>query len=495
MLAEPESLDPQMITGSTDFDVVEDLFEGLTAQGADGAVIPGLAQSWSADQDGLVWTFHLRPDLVWSNGNRLTAGDFVWAMRRAVDPTTASPYAAALDPIRNAAEITRGSRPVDTLGVTAPDDRTVRITLREPTPFLAGVLAQPVTYPLPKATIDRWNKQWSRPEHMISDGAFVLGSWTPQDEIVLERNPKYHEPPGDRVQTVRWILADDRRAGLRRYRANELDTAALGAEDYRWAASALPQELHSTPLLASRYLIVNMARQPLGDTPAMRQALSMAIDRDLLVSKIDTRGQIAAWGLVPPGMKSYPPQRLGYAADSEPAREHAASALFPRSPAVPQPVQITLLVEHDDVDHRIAQAIAAMWQAALPVKVTLEEHEWRVFNAQLHAGNFQVALFGWYADYADPWNFLANLKSDARELNMGAYRDQIFDGMLDASRTAAPEARMQLLGKAEAQMLANHPIIPLEYVVSQKLVKPGITGWAADPFDMNLDKFLSVGPS
>lgn len=492
LLAEPESLDPQLITGSTDFDVVDDLFEGLTAWTADGKIIPGAAASWDMSADRLAWIFHLRPGLAWSDGTKLTSGDFVYAMRRAVDPATASPYAAALLPLRNAREITEGKAKPEMLGVSAPDEHTLRLELVEPTPFLPGLMAQPIAFPLPRAAIERWSRDWTRPEHMVSDGPFKLARWVPQAEITLEKNPNYHDAATVGLDRVRWLLADDRRAGLRRYRAGELDSAALAAEDYNWATTEKPNELRSVDLLATRYLVVNMNHDPLGHDERLREALSLALDRDLLVARIDTRGQRAAWGLVPDGIEGYSAARFAYA--SQPAADRLARAKQLLADATGgKRLKISLMVERDDIDHRIAEGLRALWQSVLPVDVTLDETEWRVFNAAYHQGNYEVALAGWYADYADAWNFLADWRTEAGPLNAAGYKGPEFDRLMDRARRADGAERLSLLSQAEARLLADHPIIPVEFVVSQKLVSPRLKGWGPDPFDMNMSRYLSLG--
>jgi oligopeptide transport system substrate-binding protein len=488
LLAEPESLDPQFISGSTDYDVVDDLFEGLTAQAADGTIIPALAQRWEISTDRLRWVFHLRPGLVWSDGSPLTAGDFVYGMRRAVDPKTASPYAAALAPFKMAHAIIEGQAKPAQLGVAAPDDVTLVIDLAEPTPFLPGLLAQPIALPLPHAAIERWGSEWTRPGHMVNDGPFVLESWTPQSEILLARNPKYRDAGSVALDKVDWLLGDDRRAALRRYRGGELDSAALAAEDFSWAKTQKPAELRSTNLLATRYLVVNQTSSGIGADAALREALSLAIDRDLLVAKIDTRGQRAAWTYVPPGMSGYAPQAFAYATMPPADRVARARALWGDKRR-----SVTLLVERDDIDHHIAEALSAMWQAALPIDVTLQENEWRVFNAAYHERNFTIALTGWYADYADPWNFLANWRSEAGPLNAAGYHNPAFDEAMNKARDADGAERFGLLEQAERVLLVDHVVLPLEFVVSQNLVSPRVKGWEAGPFDMHMSRFMSVG--
>lgn len=495
LLAEPESLDPQLITGSTDFDVVDDLFEGLTAQAADGSTIPGLAERWEVSEDRLAWTFHLRADLHWSDGSPLGAEDLVWSLRRAVDPRTASPYAASLLPLRGARAIIAGAAAPETLGVAAPDPRTVRIDLAERTPFLPQLMMQPVTDPLPRAAIERWGRDWTRPGHLVSDGPFTLESWVPQSEILLERNPAYHDAAATRLARVRWILAEDRQAALRQYRAGELDHTLLAAEDYAWARQNAAAELHSTPLFASRFLTVNMAHGPLVGDVRLCEALSLAIDRAILTERIDTRGQRAALGLVPPGLGRYRPQQAEHA-DLAPAEAHARARSLLEAAGFTRdsPLAVTLLLEHDDTDHRIAGGLRAMWESGLPLKVTLQETEWRVYNAAYHRGDFELALASWYADYADPWNFLANFRSDAGPLNPGGYRSAAFDQAMAAAQEAEGEARAASLETAERRLLDDGAVLPLEWGVSQKLVSPRVQGWAADPFDMNMSRFLGVGP-
>ncbi len=493
VVADPESFDPALISGNPDFWFAEDLFEGLTAYDTDGKLVPGVATLWSSP-DGISWTFLLRRDARWSDGTAVTAFDFVYALRRAVDPKTASPYASALLPIRGAKDILAGHAPPDTLGVAAPNAEVLSISLEQPTPFLPALMALPVAYPVQRVAIERVGEKWTAPGSLVGNGPFTLVSWVPNSEIVLARNPAFHDAAAVKLDRVRYEIEEDRQAALKRYLAGEIDEVQLQPDDVAKARQDRPAEYMPEPLPATEHLIVNMARGPLGTDHRLREAISLAIDRDALAGKIDPRGGQPAWSYVPPGLGAYRPQEMAGRSLAPADRAARAKALLAEwRGGASDPLTIHLSTYKDDISHRIAQAVAAMLRQNLGVAVELDEPEWRVWDAQFHRGDFDLVLYDWVADYADPWTFLSNYRADAGLLNPGSYRNPSYDVLLDRSR-AAPDkaAREDLLEQAERSLLADLPVIPLEFDVLPYLIAPRLEGWHANPTDMHPARYLSV---
>jgi oligopeptide transport system substrate-binding protein len=457
--------------------------------------VPGVASSWETSPDGLVWIFHLRPGLRWSDGSPLTAGDFVWSFRRAVDPATASPYAEALYPIANAARLNAGSEQDATkLGVAAPDPLTLVVTLAQPTAYLAGVMSLPVCFPLPRRAIEAGGPDWAKPGRLVSNGAFTLASWTPQLEIMLARNPNYWDAGAVTLDKVRWVAVEDEQASLRAYLNGELDIAQVSPTDVRRLRVALPDQLHTDTTLRTDFLMVNTRIKPFDD-PRLRAALSMAIDRDVLAGKVNVHGQMPANSLVPPGMAGYEPQPPDWAALDKTQRLARARALLAEAGFGPDhPLKVELSYPVSDTARLTLAALAAMWKP-LGIDVALDAEENRVFNAAVRNHQMQIAYTDWIGDYPDPWTFLQLLDSRATLMNGGDYRSAEYDGLLQqAARTLDPAARMAALESAERVANRDAPLIPVAYETRPMLVSPKVRGYYGNLLDSNLSRDLSIMP-
>lgn len=493
MRAEPESLDPQKVSGQPEAIVLDDLFEGLTVLAPSGEPVAAMARSWEISADGLVWTFHLRPDAKWSNGEALTAEDFVYSWRRELDPATASPYAAALSPLAGADAIIAGKAPLDTLGVTALDPVTLKITLVQPTPWLLAALAHHTFFPVPRKAIEAAGNQWTRPGAMVSDGAYLMSGWVPHGEVTLTRNPYYYDAAAVKIATVHHVLADDMVAAVRRWEAGELDTTLVPGHELSRVQAAYPDQVHVSPYMATAFLALNVHRPELAD-PRIRRALSMVLDREVLIQRVLKGAQIPAFGLIPPGsVPGYTPPTPEWAALPMPERIAAARKLIAEARgADAPPLKLTLRSTKSEQIGLVLSAVTSMWKAALGVEATQDSSEWGVLEQDLHQGNYQVGAYGWTADYVDPWNYLANYRTDAAELNIIRYDNPRYDALLDQSRKAADKAqRFALLAQAEAMLLDDQPLIPLDFQVAQYLVNKRLAGWNPSPVEMHPSRELS----
>jgi oligopeptide transport system substrate-binding protein len=492
---EPDTLDPQRARTDASFSILRDLFEGLTAIGPDGSAVPGAAESWTVSTDGLEYTFRLREGLRWSNGDPLRASDFVAGMRRLVDPATASPYAQVFEPVVNAAAIVLGEQPPEALGVSAPDDRTVVIRLRNPAPYLLGLLAQPGTFPVHGPSLAQHGTDYARPGRLTSNGAFVLSDWVVGSHVVAERNRQYWNDARTQVERVHFFHHSDAGTEFRQYRAGELDvTYIVPPQQFAWIQEHLPGELHVSPQLTVYYYGFNLARPPFKDNPGLRRALSLVIDRERLTRAVTGLGEAPAYGWVPRGTANYTPQQFDYATRPYAERVAEARRLYAESGySAQRPLHVEIRYNQGEVHNRLAVAVAAMWKEALGVETTLYAEEFRALLQSIQARtDTQVFRSSWVGDYNDAYTF-AQLLQTGFGINLTGYSNPRYDALLaDATRQPDPARRRALLEEAERLMLADHPLLPLYFYVTKHLVKPYVTGWSDNVMNAQYSKDLGL---
>ena len=493
---EPDTLDPQKARTDGAFNILRDVFEGLTAVGPDGGTVPAAASSWDVSADGLEYTFHLREGLRWSNGDPLVAADYVAGMRRLVDPATAAPYAQSMDPVVNAAAITRGERPAADLGVAAPDARTVVVRLEHPAPYLPGLLSQPGAFPVHGPSLARHGAAYAKPGNLLSNGAYVLGEWVIGSRVGLERNRNYWNDAATGIDRVRYLHHDDPSAEYRQYRAGELDiTYSVPPQQFAAIKAATPAELHISPQLSVYFYGFNLTRPPFKDRPDLRRALSMVIDRDRIVSSVTGLGEAPAWGWVARGIANYTPQRFDYADWPAERRIAEARELYRKAGySAARPLEVEIRYNSGEVHNRIAVAIAAMWKDALGVKTTLYAEEFKALLQSIQARtDTQVFRSSWVGDYDDAYTFLQLLQSDFG-LNLTGYSSPRYDALL-AEATGQPDLarRRALLEEAERTMLADTPVLPIYFYVNKHLVKPRVLGWKDNVMNVIYSKDLRLG--
>jgi oligopeptide transport system substrate-binding protein len=492
---EPETIDPAKSTGVTENAIENDLFEGLVTFSPDGKEVPGVAESWEISDDGTVYTFHLREDAKWSNGDPVTANDFVYSFRRTVDPATASDYAPILSPIVNASAIIAGENTdIASLGVTAVDDHTLQITLNGPTPYILGLLTHNVAFPVHQATIEQFGEEWTRPGNMVSNGAFMLEDWVPQSQLTVVKNPNFHAADEVALDKIVFYPTEDLAEELKRYRAGELHiTYDVPSDQVKWLEENMADEFHNTPYLGTYYYVINLTKEPLGNELRIRQALALAIDREILTEKITQAGELPAYAWVPPDIAGYTQQATFYKDMSQDERNSHAAVLMAEAGYGPDnPLQIELLYNTSDNHKKIAVAIASMWKK-IGVETTLTNQEWKVYLESRDQKNYQIARAAWIGDYADPLNFLELFLSDAGERNDAGYNNPEFDRLLaEAAGTVDPAARMKLLEQAEKIFLDDVALIPIYHYTSQHMISPQVVGWEFNILDIHLGRYLSL---
>ena len=493
--AEPDSLDPQKTNAADSLSLDRDMYIGLATLDPHGKPVPGAAESWDIAPDGKTWTFHLRHDDKWSTGEPVTSADFLYSFRRLVDPKTAAEDPSDLKQVVNYQAIVSGEeKDLTKLGVEAPDPYTLVLHLTEPRIALPFILTDMQLAPLHRASIEQWGDQWTQPGHIVSNGPFMMKSWVPQSEIVLAKNPNFFDAKDVKLDAVHWIVTENLEAGLTRYRAGELDFVALTRTHLPWARENLPDQLHSAPVNLTTIAFFNMVKGPLAQDIRVREAFNLAIDRDVLVSKIDPRGEPPAYGMVPPVISDYTAQSMAFRGTPMADRLKQAKTLMAAAGYGPDhPLSLTTIYTTDESSRQLLLAISAMLKP-VGIDLKLQNSEWQVFVSNMNQRNYDVGFFVLLGTYDDYENGLDNWRSDAGAANPAGYANPKFDDLFHRGGTATSMAtRRDLMQQAEKVMLDDYPIAPLEFGQRNVLVSPRIEGYVTDVID-NQSRYLSVKP-
>ncbi|OSI10210.1 ABC transporter substrate-binding protein [Neisseria zoodegmatis] len=483
-VTEPQSLDPHQITGVPEINIVRDLLEGLVETDEKGAVTPAAAESWSSS-DNKVWIFKLRPDAKWSNGDPVTAEDFVYSWQRLVDPKTASQYASYLQAakVANIDDILAGKKSPDTLGVKALDPHTLEVTLTAAVPYFPQMLYHVATKPVHRATVEKHSIKWTQPEHFVGNGAYVMKKWVVNERIELEKNPQYRDAANVKINKVVFLPIGSQTDDVARYEAGEVDiTDALPPEMYSKLQEKYPNELKRSPYLCTYYFEINNQKAPFNDV-RVRKALSLALDRDTIAAKVLGRGEEPAYNLTRVGTAGFTSHQPEWTKLDYPARvEEAKKLLTEAGYSAAKPLTFTFLYNTSEQHKKIAVAAAAMWQEALGnVKVNLENQEWKTYLDSRRNGNYQIARASWCGDYNEPSTFLNTLQS-ANSSNRAFYKNADYDALLAKTLNAGinDQKRTRLYTQAEAQIDKDTAVIPVYGYVNSRLVKERIGGYSSE---------------
>jgi len=479
-LSEPKDLDPHTVTGVTENNISAALLEGLVAEDPqDLHPVPGVAERWTVDDGGGRYTFHLRPDARWSNGDPVTAGDFVFAYRRMLSPGTGSPYAYMLFCLTNAQAFNQGRiSDFALVGAHAADERTLVLTLEAPVSYFLSLLNHYSWFPLHPPTIlkhgriDQIGTPWTRSGNFVGNGPFVLKAWDPNDRIVVARSDTYWDRDRVRLREIHFHAIGDHQTEERTFRAGQLHVTGTVPIDmipvYR---KQHPELLQLAPYLGTYYYQLNVRRPPLDDA-RVRRALAAAINRDQIVRYVTRAGEAPALHFTPPDAAGYTTEaRL--AASPAKARQWLAEAGFPGGKGFPR---LTLLFNTSDAHERIAQAIQQMWKKELGVDIELVNMEWKVYLAQTQCGQYDLARAAWIGDYVDPNSFLDMWVTDGGN-NRTGWSNADYDRLIRAAaRAGDPAERYRLFQQAEALLMDQLPIIPIYFYRSKALVRPSVRG-------------------
>ena len=476
--AEPDTLDPHLATGAWEGNIINDLFIGLYTKDINGKPIVGSSIEYSKTEDGLKYTFILRENHFWSDGIKVTANDYVSGFRRVLNPKTASQYASLLYMIKNAQEINNGTKPIETLGVRALDDYKLEIELEYPTPYLLELLTHYTTYPIPSHILEIHGKEWIKPKNVETNGPYKLLSWRAHDSIRLKRNSFFYDDSNVWFDEVIYYPTEDNEAALRRFRAGELDINSGYPENKTsWLKKNMPNNIRHDNILVVTYLIFNCQSEPFTDK-LIRRAVSLSIDRDIIVNKIRNFNETIAWSLVPKGILNY--EYSGLIEEKNLTQEEryikAIKILESKGYSRDNPLKFTLKYRNGGDQKKHMVAIQSMLSKA-NIEVSLEASEPKVLYSYLRTGDFQVGDAGWIADFNDASNFLFLFESSSGPLNYGKYINPNFDLLIEnAQKEIDTIKRASILKNAEEILMEDMPLAPILFGISRSLVKEDILG-------------------
>ncbi|MBY5930139.1 peptide ABC transporter substrate-binding protein [Halomonas sp. DP8Y7-3] len=495
------SFDTSQISGGIwESQILMDVYEGLVKKSPEGKVLPGMASDWQVSEDGKTWTFSLREDARWSDGEPVTAEDFVFGWRHLLDPANASKYAYMLYPLVNAREVNTGELPLEELGVESRDDgRTLVVQLNQSTPYFLQLLTHYTAYPQPQHTFEQYGKEYVDLEHIVTNGAFTPTEWISQSRITTVKNPEYYEADQVALDGVRYHTIEDRNAGVSRFRAGELDIMReYSSSMYPLLKEEIPEATHMATYLGSYYYVFNHRDgHPTAD-PRVREALNMAVRRDVIADNIMGGTFQKSLSFVPDGIDHYQVQNAAFddaegndiTGDLNARMARAKELLEDAGYDQGNPLTLRLRYNTTDEHKKIAVAVSSMWRP-LGVEVELVNAEATVHYQTIAEGDFDVARAGWIADYNDAENFLALLRSGVGN-NYGAYANEAFDTLYDeAATTLDLDERKAILERAEALAMDDDALIPMLYYVSRNLVNPAISGWEDNIEDDHPSRWVS----
>ncbi|MDO4426727.1 MAG: ABC transporter substrate-binding protein [Moraxella sp.] len=472
--AEPESLDPHKSSDAASFDIMRQMLIGLTTSDSTGATIPSAAESWT-NVDEKVWTFKLR-DANWSNGDPLTAHDFVYSLQRLTDPKTGSPYASYLvdAKVLNAFEVTEGKAGVEALGVKALDDKTLEITLSEPVPYFPDLLTLPVTYAVNKKAVETHGDKWVEPANYVVSGAYKLKDWVVNSHITIEKNPSYYDAANTKIAEASFLPVSGS-AAVNRYKVDELDVVGVPPEQIEKLKAEHGDEMHASPRLCTFYLEHNNAKAPFDDV-RVRRAISLVIDRETLADKVIKRGEKATYQFTPPAIQGMGEVNVEWKAwDKAKRAEEAKKLLTEAGYSAEKPLKFEILYSTSEMAKLITTAASAMIKEELGgmAEASPINQEWKTMLSTRREGKYNTAFAGWCSDYNEPSTFL-NVMRSGNSNNTGKYSNPEFDKLLEQTVKAGltPADRIKLYHEAELIMDKDAAIAPVYTGVSLRLVKP-----------------------
>jgi oligopeptide transport system substrate-binding protein len=492
---EPLTLDPQKSNLVAEFRIIGDLMMGLTTEDPSANPIPGMARSWETSADGLVWTFHLR-DARWSDGVPVTAGDFVFGMRRLVDPETAAIYAYLAHAFKNGKAVNEGKAPLSALGVRALDARTLQIQLEHPVPYLPQLLMLLAFYPAPQHVVEKHGDAWVQPGRYVSNGPYKLVSWELGNKIQVVKNPHFFEAEKVCVDRINYYPTPDVISAERRVQRGELDiNTQFQSNRLQRLNEVMPGYARTHVSLATSYLSFNTRDVAAFRDVRVRRALSMSIDRDFITGKLMRAGQVPAYSFVTPGTAGYvdPPPQVAWAGLPFDQRQAQAKALLAQAGYTEdRPLEVEIKSANTTETLLLMEAVQADWRA-IGVDVSLVQAEGQVAFADYRNRNFEVGSMSWYADFNDPLTFLGLFHSETGAQNYGDYKNPRYDALL-AQADMEPDMarRARILAEAEQLMLSEDATAPIFFVVNKALVNPRVTGWVGNPLNFHRARWLCM---
>jgi len=481
------SLDPQIVEDVSGADIVRDLFEGLMNQDADGNLIPGVATGFTTNEAKDVYTFTLRDNAKWSDGRQVTAGDFVYAWRRLADPETASPYQwfAEIMSLEGVSAVMSGEADPSTLGVTAIDDLTLEVRLTASLPYFAAMTTHGSTFPSPQWVIEEFGSDWVKPGNIVSNGAYVLTEQTAMERSVRERNPMYWNNDATIIDKVVTLVINDENTALTRYLAGELDRTEVPAGQYPRLKAEFPDQAMSFPRLCNYYYTFNLSDsgpEAFKDV-RVRQALSMAVDRDIITDKVLQGGQFAAYTFTPGATAGFEVPDVPYASMTQAERDaKAVELLADAGYGADNPLSFNMLYNTSEGHKKIAIAMSQMWKQKLGVKVELANMEWKTFLETRGQQNFDLARGAWCGDYNEASTFL-DLVTSGSGYNDGKFNSAEVDALMAEAKTQSdPTANYT---RVEQIMADEMPVIPVYHYTGVMMLNTSLMNWPVNNVEQN----------
>lgn len=487
VLDEHSSVDPQVVEDVSGAEIVRDLFEGLMNQDEDGNLVPGVATGYTTNDTKDVYTFTLRDDAKWSNGDPVVAGDFVYAWKRAVDPELSSPYAWFMElmSIENASAIIAGDMPVDELGVTAIDDKTLEVKLSAPLPYFPQMTTHSTTMPAPQKVIEEFGDAWTKPENIVSNGAYVLTEHLPQERSVRERNPMYWDNDNTIIDKVVALVINDENVALTRYLAGELDRTEVPAGQFPRLSGEYPEEAISFPRLCNYYYTFNLSESgpEAFKDQRVREALSLAVDRKIIVENILAGGQPEAYTFTPAATAGFTVPDVEMAAMSQTERDARAKELLAEAGYGPDnPLTFSMIYNTSEAHKKVAVALSQMWKQKLGVEPELSNMEWKVFLETRGNQDFDLARGAWCGDYNEASTFLDLLQSDSG-YNDGKFANDRLDELMKEAKTSDDTG--PLYTEVEQIIAAEVPVIPIYHYAGVYMMDSDVGNWPVNNVEQN----------
>jgi oligopeptide transport system substrate-binding protein len=479
ILDEHSSVDPQVVEDVTGSEVVRDLFEGLMNQDSEGNLIPGVATAYDVNDDNTVYTFKLRDNAKWSTGEAVTASDFVYAWQRAVDPELASPYQWFMElmSIDNAAEIIKGDKTKEELGVKAIDDLTFEVTLSVPLPYFPQMTTHSTTFPTPRAVIEEHGAEWTKPENIVSNGAYVLTEHLPNERSTRERNPLYWDNEHTTIDKTIALVINDENVALTRFLAGELDRTEVPAGQFPRLQKEFPGVAISFPRLCNYYYTFNLSEsgpEAFKDI-RVRMALALAVDRKIISEKVMAGGQPEAYTFTPAAVANFTPPTTEMASMSQADRDAKAKELLADAGySKDNPLAFDMMYNTSEGHKKVAVAMSQMWKQKLGVQVNLANMEWKVFLETRGNQDFQLARGAWCGDYNEASTFLDLLDSDSG-YNDGKYNNEKLDSLLDQAKSSANAS--DIYTQIEELIAADMPVIPIYHYAGVYMMDSDVGNW------------------
>ncbi len=492
--AEPVSIDPHLFRGTAEAQILKDMFEGLVVL-EDAEIRPANASHWQISNDGLTYVFYLRPDLKWSDGSRLTATDYVYSFRRAINPDTGTNYAwyFRTATIGNAADILEGNQPVENLAVKAINDYQLEIRLEKPITYFLELLDFPVFLPVPESAIEQYGQNWVKANHFKSNGAYKLKEWLINDKLELIRNTHYYRNQATHIDRVIYLPTGDQNAELNRYLTGGIDiTLGIPISHYEKLAKERPEELIDTPRLSLNMLMFNCTNSPTSHA-SLRKALSYSIDRSKLVLLDPSKNTVPLYLMMPPISKGALRELPDYASWTQIERENEARRLYGQAGYnKDNPLQLRLMTNNRLSNSQRATVLAQMWEKVLGVRVTIDKYEWITYVDKLFKKDFQIVMSPWLGAYDDPSAFMELMVSDFQS-NAAGFNNPRYDELVKRARITKGQDRVALYQSAQNILLDQMPVAPLHTIGSLKLVKRRVLNYPTEnPSGFFLTRKLDV---